>query len=193
MLFVGNSYTYFHDLPARLSALAPKGALQTRASTRGGAKLADHIQGEGLSLIRAGGWDFVVLQGHSLEALQAPAAFERAAKTLTDAARDAGAVPVLFQTWPRAPGHEVYSFDWSGRSAPEMQERLLAAYTKAANGGRLAPVGLAWSLLPPERMKRLYIEDGSHPSPAGTALAACVLYRTIFEREPARGCAQREK
>ncbi len=176
-----------------MSALAPKGALQTRASTRGGAKLADHIQGEGLSLIRAGGWDFVVLQGNSLEALQAPRIFLQSAKVLSEAARQAGAVPVLFQTWPRAPGHEVYNFDWSGRSALAMQERLLAAYTKAAEGGRLAPVGLQWSMRPPEQMKRLYVEDGSHPSPAGTALAACVLYRTIFEREPPGGCAQPEK
>ena len=31
---------------------------------------------------------------------------------------------------------------------------------------------------------RLYVDDGSHPAPAGTYLAACTLAATIFHRNP---------
>jgi hypothetical protein len=49
---------------------------------------------------------------------------------------------------------------------------------------KVAPVGLAFASALKERPDfALYIEDG-HPTEAGTYLAACVLYATIFYKSP---------
>src|SRR5262245_23227206 len=64
VLFVGNSYTYFNDLPEMLAALAAAGghALETRMVAPGGWRLRDHFEGgEALGVLRAEHWDFVVL------------------------------------------------------------------------------------------------------------------------------------
>ena len=51
-------------------------------------------------------------------------------------------------------------------------------------GVGLSPVGLAWEIVRRERPEiELYIKDGSHPSYAGSYLAAAVGYLTLF-KEP---------
>ena len=49
----------------------------------------------------------------------------------------------------------------------------------------MAPVGLAWQQVRREHPEiGLWDPDGSHPSRAGTYLAACVLYATLFGESP---------
>lgn len=49
----------------------------------------------------------------------------------------------------------------------------------------VAPVGLAWqSILKLDWGTELYHQDGSHPSAAGTYLAACVFYATLTGMNP---------
>ena len=70
VLFVGNSFTYFHNMPVVLEAISnslsgPR--VVTTMVASGGARLKDHWQ-EGdpaLSAIRKGGWGYVVLQEQS--------------------------------------------------------------------------------------------------------------------------------
>ena len=68
-----------------------------------------------------------------------------------------------------------------------MIEGLAKAYreTTDALGAKIAPVGLAFHEVSEARPDlRLHGDDGSHPSPSGTYLAACVLYGTITGRDP---------
>jgi len=68
VLFVGNSYTYFWNLPQQVALLAAAGGseLVTRQSTVGGINLGTHWRGErGLesrALIESGRFDAVVIQ-----------------------------------------------------------------------------------------------------------------------------------
>ena len=68
VLFVGNSYTYFENLPQVVSVLSEQTGtvLITEKSTIGGAKLREHWRGaRGLNTkekIRNGDYDIVVLQ-----------------------------------------------------------------------------------------------------------------------------------
>jgi hypothetical protein len=67
-----------------------------------------------------------------------------------------------------------------------MQARLDSAYASLAQaiGGILAPVGLGFERA---RINAPTIEllDGTqHPSPAGTYLAAAILFRVIFNSSP---------
>ena len=74
--FVGNSYTYYNELPtmlATLASLTPARVNMHHASvTPGGSSLADHADGSKASgaataamLAQPPGWDFVVLQDQS--------------------------------------------------------------------------------------------------------------------------------
>ena len=49
----------------------------------------------------------------------------------------------------------------------------------------VAPVGSTWYMVRHDHPEiNLWQGDGSHPSRAGTYLAACVLYASIFQRSP---------
>src|SRR5271169_3959760 len=70
ILFIGNSYTYFNNLPEIFSRLAMAGqpglSVETTAITVGGSTLAQHRQrGAAQKAIREGHWDYVVLQEQS--------------------------------------------------------------------------------------------------------------------------------
>ena len=68
-----------------------------------------------------------------------------------------------------------------------MQEGLNQAYFSLAKAlqADVAPVGTAWQwALREDPALELYMRDGSHPSPDGTYLAACVFYATLLDKNP---------
>ncbi len=78
---------------------------------------------------------------------------------------------------------------WSRKADLPAQEVLTYAYARLSREqqGLLAPVGLAWQRVRRERPGlELYVEDGHHPGPTGTYLAACVFYASLF-RQPCLG------
>ncbi|SUP85049.1 Uncharacterised protein [Yersinia pseudotuberculosis] len=79
---------------------------------------------------------------------------------------------------------------WANKSKKEQTNELAKAYADIATktGGCVAPVGLAFSRaieLYPEI--DLYHSDGNPPSLAGTSLATCVLFATIYDQSPVGG------
>src|SRR5262245_10775292 len=187
ILFVGNSYTYFNDLPAIVETLARDGghAIETRMVAPGGWRLKDHFEkGEARGVLHEGHWDFVVLQEQStlganvsidgLPRVASDAVFRPWAEAWAREVAAAGAKPVFYLTWAR-------------KKSPEDQAFLTGAVRSAASATRseVAPVGPAWALARERRPSlELYIDDGSHPSPAGSYLAACTLYATLFRASP---------
>jgi hypothetical protein len=135
--------------------------------------------------IMAGGWDAVVLQGQSVEPVLAYADFRTYAVRFGMLASTYGARAVYYATWPRRVGDDVYTQSWSGGTPEVLGMRLHTAYTQVAAlaGGSVAPVGNAWmAALRGRPSIELYASDGSHPSPAGTWLAGCVMYRALVGR-----------
>jgi hypothetical protein len=66
-----------------------------------------------------------------------------------------------------------------------MQQRLRESYMEMAsmNQGRVSPVGVAWKRVREEYPEiELYTQDESHPSYAGSYLAASVFYCSIFQK-----------
>jgi hypothetical protein len=181
VLFIGNSLTYYNNLPSQVTNLAVDlGAvppLQADSVTISGARLDRHLTGTAVDTIRKGGWHVVVLQGHSMEPLYDPDGFFSAAALLAQEARSAGADVVFFETWAYAPRCLYYLNAWSGGNFKEMQARLRKAYTRAAEdaGGRIAPVGDVWEVVMAEHEEiKLHSSDGIHPTECGSYLAACV-------------------
>ena len=195
ILFVGNSYTYKNDLPQLIAQLADGDAglrahLLIQSATRGGKTLQnlwddDQVQ----RLFASHRWDVVVLQEQSLWAMT-PAATEATAKSFgiwASAVKKQGGKVVLYQTWARQPNSFWYTDRrYAGlKSAKDMQAKLNAASAGivAQTGATLAPVGSAFgAALAVDSKYPLYAEDSSHPSLAGSYLAALVLYKAVTGR-----------
>lgn len=179
VLLLGNSYTEHNKLPMALAALAGSARvpvrLEVESRTPGGYTFEKHrIEGSSVDLIRAGGWDVVVLQEQSERPLGDPLSMLRYGRELIEEVRRAGARPLLFMTWASA-----------GR--PESIDAIAAAYRGLGEqcGAEVAPVGLAWrDALAADPDLLLHQADGSHPTPAGSYLAACVLLGWIADLDP---------
>lgn len=189
VLFIGNSYTYFNDLPdmfAKLAEAGHEGRVETQMVAPGGWRLKDQWEkGDAKKVLKNRKWDFVVLQDQSTlgmdywvegkDHVNSDAIFRPYAKKWAREIRAKGAMPVFFLTW-------------AGKNTPEDQPALNYAYAHVAKetGSLLAPVGIAWALLRREQpsIGLFYEGHGSHPAPAGSYLAACVLYATIFRQSP---------
>jgi hypothetical protein len=188
VLFIGNSYTYFSNLPeifTRLAEAGHQGEVQATMVAPGGWRLKDHWEkGAARGLLRPGKWDYVVLQEQSTLGVNyyvegktrvaGDEIFRPYADKWAAEIRGAGATAVFYLTWAR-------------KATPEDQAALNHAYMRAAREGRalVAPVGIAWAQVRErEPSLELFSGDGSHPSPAGSYLAACTLYATLFHRSP---------
>ena len=196
VLFLGNSYTYYNDLPGMVAALAGSGnrPLVTGEHTIGGYTLAQHLaDSTSRALIAQGIWNRVVLQEQS----QIPSiAFCRdsimypAARGLDSLIRAQGAHTAFFMTWGREYGGTQ---TYGGHSSPpfrdyfEMQDSLRTAYTAIAAelAAEQCPAGMGWrrarSL---DSLVDLWESDNSHPTLTGSYLAACVFYAAFFNSSP---------
>ena len=185
ILFVGNSYTHYNDMPALLLALAEDAdvPVEIDAYTVGGAKLVEHADNDAVHRkLAERDWDFVVLQAHSLEVFRNRDGFDEAMDDLAAEAAELGAEPVTFETWARREGHNVLR--WYDLTPDTMQDTLLAAYRDVAerNDARLAPVGEAWRRVHATHPDAgLHLSDGSHPSVAGSFLTACVFLNVLLD------------
>ena len=182
VLFVGNSYTYYNNLPELVAGLAASQGvkMEVRMIARGGATL-DQIWelDEVHNVLRDGKWDFVVLQEHSqlgtilvdgVQQLNEPEGFWDSIRMYENEIRRIRSKAVLYLTWAR-------------KSNPGQQVGLNYAYMTIAQelGLQVAPVGMAWAKvrdLEPEMA--LHLGDGSHPTAIGSYLAACVLVDTLL-------------
>lgn len=166
-LFVGNSYTFFHDMPLLYRAIAPDSVPPAVDSVAYGSyQLVQHradAEGTGpnprlaalLGVAQPGSttWNHVVLQEQSLiPGLQnspntAPSL--AAAVKLAELAEATGASTVLYMTWGYARGHAFFADEYP--DYPTMQTKLAAGYRKmgtailgAGHHAKIAPVGLAF-------------------------------------------------
>lgn len=187
VLFIGNSQTDANDLPGMFEAFAESGGfpVDVAASARGDARLRDHDHpGRSKTMLRQGGWDYMVLQEASPVAANGAHRATAMSPAVTNLAREArlyGTEPVLMLPW---------AWDDGDRSAGFASYRTMQ--TAVTEGSRLvaedvglaiAPVGEAWALAR-DAGAALYQPDGHHPDVAGTYLAAAVIYATLFEADP---------
>jgi hypothetical protein len=177
ILFVGNSLTYFNDLPSLVAQVG--GAAQHRVgvgmAAGGNLAVIDHTNGatDAFARIDGGDWAFVVLQQGPTPAGICRDTLVIAAMRFAPHVRAAGGRIALFLPWARQGS--------PGSLAPAAESGTLAA---RAVGGVAIPVGLAWKLaLEADPTLPLYAPDGYHPAPAGTLLAALTIYDRIFGRD----------
>ena len=176
VLFIGNSYTYWNDLPKVLETMVQKGARQKLVAESiafPDYALEDHWnRGDALKAIQKKRWNFVVLQ-------QGPSASNEGRTTLLK-------YSTLFAKAIDASGARTLMFSaWPSRLRIGETERAIESYRMAATevNGILVPVAKAWRIareLQPDIA--LYDRDGLHPSAAGSYLAALVFYNVLLRK-----------
>ena len=193
ILFIGNSYTFVHDVPGTLKKIArSKGKhIDVDMAVKPGATFAQHAgDSEILDKIASKSWDYIVLQEQSQRMAWDGDQFQREsftpAMTLVQYIQQKvpGAKILLYSTWGRKNGDkdncailaEVCTYEG-------MQRRITAAYGQLAARANavVVPVGKVWQYV---RQKNptieLYEADETHQSVAGAYLSAATFYKTLF-------------
>lgn len=185
ILFVGNSYTYYNDMPQAAFTELAKAAgydVEVTSVTQGGYKLcwfADPENQEGKRLretIAGKHFDFAVLQEQSMNPVKDEREFfagVEGVKALISADKF-----VLYATWGRNDGSP--DLVTLSLNRVEMTEKLSAAYNRAGQrfGMAVAEVGKAFLTQPDKDV--LYDPDMTHPSAVGSEIAARVILEQII-------------
>ncbi len=197
VLFLGNSYTEYFDLPQLLVNMAQStnDIIVTDSRTIGGYTLKNHSSdAESLRKIAIGNWDFVVLQEQSqlpsslinqVTTQVFPFAESLNTKIITS---NPCAETVFYMTWGRQNGdNENCASNPPVCTYVGMDDLLKERYLTMtnANNAIVAPVSAVWRYLRVNHQTlNLYDPDGSHPSIIGSYVAACAFYTTILRKNP---------
>ena len=179
ILFVGNSLTYFNDMPEIVAAIS-LGAEDDPPMRVGmiafpNFALEDHWnRGDALEAIDSGEWDVVVLQ-------QGPSTLPESRDHLVEWAgrfaeriRAAGGEPALYSVWPTDGTEGGY-------------DATLASYAAAAEAvdGLLIPAGEAWrAARARDSTLDFTLFDGFHPNLLGSVVVAYAVWHAIGGRTP---------
>ncbi len=172
VLFVGNSFTYFYNLPQVVSSMAKSQGvvIETRQSTVGGSGLDQHWNGEKGTrtrvLLDSTDWDYVVFNNHSLSTIDAPDDFYEYSVKFANLVRAKGGEPVFMMTW-------------AYKSNPLMQTTITDAYEKLSKESAtdLVPCGLLFEKARNKRPDLNLFFDDKHPSYNGTYLLGLTFYK----------------
>jgi hypothetical protein len=130
--------------------------------------------GEAGKAIQSGSYDGVVLQEQSTLPFKNAKRMHENVRLFDEAIKAAGAETILYMTWARA-------------HTPETQQAITDAYTSIGKElqATVVPAGLAWQkFLAKYDQPVLHDPDGSHPTLAGSYLAACVFFGILFQETP---------
>jgi hypothetical protein len=178
VLFIGNSLTYFNDLPGTVARLGRTAdvLIYVQSVALPDFAVIDHASGmsNAVETIRGGDWDYVVLQQGPTTTPIGRDTLILAVRRLDPGIRAAGARSALFMVWP--PAGNLDAFD-----------AVRLSYQQAAEAvdGLFLPAGEAWrAAWAADPELPLYGADGFHPSELGTYLAALVIYEGITGHDP---------
>ncbi len=174
VLFVGNSFTFFWNMPEMVEAMAKDQdiPLITRQSTISGSNLEQHYKEEkgteSKKIIEKENYDYVILQDHSSGTIGSPERFREYSTKMAELARSNGAEPLFFTTW-------------AYKSNPLMQTEIEKAYTEIAQKlkSRTVPVGAIFLKANEMRPDMEMYFDDKHPSHEGSYLIALIFYKYL--------------
>jgi len=197
VLFLGNSYTFYNNMPSLVSQLANSAGenLTVDSNTPGGYTLEGHTtNATTLQKLASGNYDYVVFQAQSQRPSFPQGQVEQDvfpfARKLDSLARAGNpCVQTLFyMTWGRENGDAGNCTVWPPVCTYEgMDDLLYQRYMQMAsdNEAQVAPVGRLWRYLRTYHPTiNLYASDGSHPSFAGSYAAATAFYTLLFKQDP---------
>jgi hypothetical protein len=197
VLFLGNSYTAYNNLPQLFAdvALSAGDTVVFSSNTPGGYTLQGHsTNATSLSLLAAGDWDHVVMQEQSQlpsfpqnQVLSSCFPFARAIDSIAQSLNPC-VKTVFYMTWGRKNGDASNCATWPPVCTYSGMDSLLRLrYMQMAvdNDAMVNPAGPIWRHIRNNLPGiELYQTDESHPSLAGSYAAACGFYTTLFRKDP---------
>lgn len=192
-LFLGNSLTYVNDLPLMASNIATSmgDVLIYDTHCPGGYTLYSHFNNAtSINKIKQGNWDYVVLQGQSIEAAYDDNTVEQwflpSAQRLDSVINESNPCgeTAFYMTFAHKDGDNTVNPTLGYRtqdSLIKLRYQIAAQRNKAI----VSPVGAVWHYLRDNYPSiELYDADLVHPSVAGTYAAACCFYTTLYQKNP---------
>ena len=195
ILFVGNSYTHYNTMPESIFfPIGSNGGYRFNVTriTKGGwylidsANPSDEVGAKVEAAFKNNKYDFVVLQEQSTCPALSPGKFYDGVRAMVEKVRANGATPILYGTWGRKTGHSVLTTNnWTHQS---MTWKISAAYEAIGKelGIDVAQAGFAFNDVYTNNANvvDIYDEDLTHPSYAGSYLAAMTIFAKITGVDP---------
>lgn len=204
VLFIGNSLTYYNDMPLTLQAmLNEKGIkINIHQSTFSGVSLSDNLtKSETLTKLNSKNWDYVVLQEATVRVLIDEVIEYNVEPTIIkfdSIIKLKKAKMILYQSYPVSeyPNKYCYPSFLIKPEIPEVQycsdsllnsvqefNKIEASFKRISEliTCEIAPVGLSFELCKRKYPELMLFESSSdkHPSRLGSYLIACVFYRHL--------------
>lgn len=191
ILFIGNSYTYYNNLPQLLENLINENEMDIEIDslTVGGRKLYENLSLDDekyielCNLLTKNSYDILFLQEQSFLPLLDYCTFEKGVADLINLIK--AKRNILYVTWGRKDGANILKE--YGLTNETMTIKLNTAYQKVAfeYNCETSLVGLYFNYITSHYpILNLYDDDLSHPSYLGSCLAALIHYKTIFKTLP---------
>ncbi len=204
VLFIGNSLTYYHDMPAMLQEMVREKhpTIKIHQSTEPGVSLNDHLTSEKtIKKLNSQSWDIVVLQEGTVRTLIPEVMQYQLRPTvikLDSIIRVKGGRTILYESYPisKYPNKYCYpSFMISNTlkekdycsvellSSDQEFKIIQNSFNELNNSinGNLAFVGTCFELCKRKFPELVLFEskEDTHPSKLGSYLIACVFYRVL--------------
>lgn len=178
-LFVGNSHTYFNDMPALFQKMCVEGgycSAEVSMIAFPYMTYADHLKLEtGLRYAMLyGKYDYLIMQQAAHKPCPDKEETLKTGAEIIRLAREQKICPI--QVVP-----------WAEKAYPEHQDSINAIYRELhkQTGAELVPVGMVFeNLQKKEEIPELYWKDGEHASPWGSYAIACTLYGILSGKSP---------
>lgn len=190
ILILGNSRTFYHDMPDMVRAMADSAhdpqKLEITLDAPSGASfeiLWNDAATQGLLKQR---WDDVILQGESRAQSSEDLArsFQTYGADLIQAAHPASGHARLVVNWAYASRlWDDGDPDGTGRAELKREIKASTAVLGERTGAHLVDVAQIWSAVERDHSDIALTEDGNHPSLAGSYLFALVLYGDLSGRD----------
>ncbi|WP_300956537.1 SGNH/GDSL hydrolase family protein [uncultured Dubosiella sp.] len=181
ILMLGNSYTSANHLPLMLAEMA---GAEVIAHTRGGARLAEQLNpatklgNKTLKALHDEKWDYVIVQEMSNGPITSKEKFMTNLSKLCGLIRENGAIPVLFATWAyEKNGKQLKKF---GMEYEDMICSMKETFRETVKRTSCLLADVTTAFEQQAETVKLYAPDGSHPSEAGSKLAARTIAKVIW-------------
>ncbi|MBE5888377.1 MAG: hypothetical protein E7283_06010 [Lachnospiraceae bacterium] len=193
ILFIGNSFTYYNDMPdVYFANICKEGGYKVNVTriTKGSHflyKFADPTDTYGAKVKTAlenNQYDIVIIQEQSSGTITNPERFKKSVRTLAAMVKENGAELYLYSTWGYNEGYSKLA-DCGGTTAA-MEKKVRTAYESIAKevGAKVVYAGVAMLDIYKNTSINVYASDLYHPSENGSLLVAYTFYATLFGEDP---------
>lgn len=184
ILILGNSRTFYNDMPGMLRQIADSAGshakFQIESYSRPGYALKDHWSDRRTQRLLGSQWDEIIIQGESSaqSAHETAELFKTYGARLAPLARPRSGQPTLVVAWPYDPS--LYA-DFPAYRRAEHLRFLRSVHADLARTADLKRVHLdgLWESVRRTHPEIKLTSDGNHPTVEGTYLYALAMYRHL--------------